>query len=311
MSDDEALAGAMEVFNTTIQQGSTGAQGQQDSSGVLDRTASGAQQSSGQVGTASTDGSGQPGQAPGTTGTGQSAGGTGTGSVSVGTIGLPGLPGLPGQGGGTTGTGPTTTGTGTGTSSGTAGSAGQDGTVAGLPGGSGTGRQSGSSGRTIIISGSGGQVMTEQERVEAMDRDLNESMGVFDGVILSRRQEVIARTNENDAGQMGGGSASGGMGNDAGSITPPLLTGGRGGNEDPNNNQTAGTLPDAQSDSRQGEYRNQGTNANVPADISDGSDDDIVARQLREAAMQEKDPALREKLWNEYRKYKEGVQAKR
>lgn len=42
----------------------------------------------------------------------------------------------------------------------------------------------------------------------------------------------------------------------------------------------------------------------VPADIPDGRDDDIVARQLREAAQMEKDPALREKLWDEYRKYK-------
>ncbi len=48
----------------------------------------------------------------------------------------------------------------------------------------------------------------------------------------------------------------------------------------------------------------------VPADIPDASDDDIVARQLREAAMQEQDPELREKLWDEYRKYK-GIQARR
>lgn len=45
----------------------------------------------------------------------------------------------------------------------------------------------------------------------------------------------------------------------------------------------------------------------VPADIPDGSDDDIVARQLREAAMQETDPELREKLWQEYRNYKKGA----
>ena len=38
----------------------------------------------------------------------------------------------------------------------------------------------------------------------------------------------------------------------------------------------------------------------------DGSDDDIVARQLREAAEQETDPALKEKLWHEYEAYKRG-----
>ncbi len=35
-----------------------------------------------------------------------------------------------------------------------------------------------------------------------------------------------------------------------------------------------------------------------------GKDDDIVARQLREAAQKETDPELRKKLWNEYEAYK-------
>lgn len=42
----------------------------------------------------------------------------------------------------------------------------------------------------------------------------------------------------------------------------------------------------------------------TPKDISDGRDDDVVARQLREAAERETDPALRERLWKEYRDYK-------
>jgi len=42
----------------------------------------------------------------------------------------------------------------------------------------------------------------------------------------------------------------------------------------------------------------------APEDIPAGNDDDIVARQLREAAMREADPEVREALWNEYRKYK-------
>ena len=42
----------------------------------------------------------------------------------------------------------------------------------------------------------------------------------------------------------------------------------------------------------------------TPDDVGDGMDDDIVARQLREAAEKEADPELREKLWDEYRKYK-------
>ena len=41
----------------------------------------------------------------------------------------------------------------------------------------------------------------------------------------------------------------------------------------------------------------------IPPDLPDAKDDDIVARQLREAAMAEVDPILKEKLWEEYRRY--------
>ena len=42
----------------------------------------------------------------------------------------------------------------------------------------------------------------------------------------------------------------------------------------------------------------------TPDDVPTMVDDDIIARQLREAALVEDDPALRERLWDEYRKYK-------
>jgi hypothetical protein len=38
--------------------------------------------------------------------------------------------------------------------------------------------------------------------------------------------------------------------------------------------------------------------------LPDARDDDIISRQLREAAMQESDPELREKLWKEFDRYK-------
>ena len=44
----------------------------------------------------------------------------------------------------------------------------------------------------------------------------------------------------------------------------------------------------------------------IPPDIPASADEDVLARQLREAAMNETDPELREKLWDEYRRYIEG-----
>lgn len=48
------------------------------------------------------------------------------------------------------------------------------------------------------------------------------------------------------------------------------------------------------------------SNETLPDDIPDAKDDDIIARQLREAALQESDPELKEKLWAEYQRYKQG-----
>jgi hypothetical protein len=51
-----------------------------------------------------------------------------------------------------------------------------------------------------------------------------------------------------------------------------------------------------------------GNGATAPK-IVPGSDNDIVARRLRRAAEQETDPALRAKLWKEYRDYQQGTAA--
>ena len=58
---------------------------------------------------------------------------------------------------------------------------------------------------------------------------------------------------------------------------------------------------------REGDNRNAMVTSRVPQDVGDGSDDDVVARQIREAAMNERDPVLREKLWQEYRNYKRAL----
>jgi hypothetical protein len=49
----------------------------------------------------------------------------------------------------------------------------------------------------------------------------------------------------------------------------------------------------------------------APRGVPDGSDDDVVARQIREAAIKEKDPALRARLWKEYCDYKKSTGGKR
>ncbi|MFO1490831.1 MAG: hypothetical protein U1F77_12470 [Kiritimatiellia bacterium] len=57
---------------------------------------------------------------------------------------------------------------------------------------------------------------------------------------------------------------------------------------------------------RPGSTAPSNTGAQKPTARPGAEDDDIVARQLREAAEQEKDPVLKEKLWKEYDAYKKG-----
>ena len=51
----------------------------------------------------------------------------------------------------------------------------------------------------------------------------------------------------------------------------------------------------------------EGSRPPIPEGIPSPQGDDIVAQQLREAAVAETDPNLREKLWDEYKKYKTGL----
>ena len=77
----------------------------------------------------------------------------------------------------------------------------------------------------------------------------------------------------------------------------------RGGGGAASNSTGLGSTPD-QSGEEQGNFRMLPAAAPSRADTRD---DDIVARQLYEAATREADPALREKLWEEYRRYKAGL----
>lgn len=137
----------------------------------------------------------------------------------------------------------------------------------------------------------------DAERAEQLGKELDESVGDFDEVLMEEQREIetVGRNTEGygtgsggrsggtislgeqAAGAMGGGGADGGGGGGGGSAA----------RSDPLEGMSEGEI----------EKR-------TPDDISVIMDDDIVAKQLREAALAEEDPELRERLWDEYRKYK-------
>ena len=139
--------------------------------------------------------------------------------------------------------------------------------------------------------GTGGP-LTAAEQVAILDRQLEESTRDFDGIIYDaeQRQREAARERAAQTAQT------------AGSAVDPT------GSEEPT---FGGGMASAGSSSvgggiggRSGAPPTDGAKYPAPPDIPNGNDDDVVARQLREAAIREPDPAIREKLWAEYRKYK-------
>ncbi|MFQ5635153.1 MAG: hypothetical protein ACE5G3_07470 [Gammaproteobacteria bacterium] len=154
-----------------------------------------------------------------------------------------------------------------------------------------------------------------------LDEAFEKSLGDFDGVI-GRERAGMAST-----GQGSGGSARQREAGDAKSVSDASGRGGatggmadipgradrsdREGGADPSGESAAGG-GEGQAD-KQGEFeggdvdeseRDGARVAKIPDDIpADGRGDDQVARQIREAAMAERDPIIRDALWDEYRKH--------
>ncbi|GJM13081.1 MAG: hypothetical protein DHS20C12_14840 [Pseudohongiella sp.] len=133
--------------------------------------------------------------------------------------------------------------------------------------------------------------MTSQERAQVLDERLRRGYETFDGFILGERERAQAESNA--AGSSAIGGASGGGGGGSSSSQPQTMP-------------ESGASPSAVLASSQPQAASSQPPPETfpaPEDIPSGRDDDVVARQLREAAMSEPDPELREALWQEYRNY--------
>ena len=157
-----------------------------------------------------------------------------------------------------------------------------------------------------------GAEQTLGEKTGVLDAELMAGLGDFDEMLLREQERVKATAPRTDAGGGGGGSGGGGS---SGSGTAG--SGGDGGDEGDELSASA-TVQQTGGGSGSGATRKGGaappgswnqsaTPSSAPDDIPDGSDDDVVARQLREAAEKETDPELKKKLWEEYRRYKQGT----
>ncbi len=150
-------------------------------------------------------------------------------------------------------------------------------------------------------------LQTEREKIGALESAFSESLNNFDRTLQEKQESLRGqpgspssggyasnqgvtgggRNHSNSAGEGPIPGRSQGESGGAGTVHRPTEPGAGPGVE----KQVIGQIPQSKAISG----------------VGDGNDDSVVARQLREAAEGESDPILRQKLWDEYRKYKASI----
>ena len=151
---------------------------------------------------------------------------------------------------------------------------------------------------------------TPEEQVAALDEMLMAGLGEYDERLLTEQDRIKAAAPPGNSGAGGNGSGPGSEGDGAeGEGQGDGQNNGQNDGDSENDGQgrnSGGEAGDS-SDSREGGSQRQGgpvdsskgsgdlgNDSDQPSDIPDGNDDDVVARQLREAAENETDPELKQ-----------------
>ena len=127
-------------------------------------------------------------------------------------------------------------------------------------------------------------VQTDDEKVMNLEEKLDGSLREFDEMLLKKNQDLTLKSSQGGGDSQNGSSGNGRMGRDT--VT-----------NDENGTKESPVSPITGSGHKSGGTIEQS---------KEFDNDDVVARQIREAAESETDPELKEKLWAEYRKYKAG-----
>jgi len=157
-----------------------------------------------------------------------------------------------------------------------------------------------------------GETRTQAEKTAELDGDFLASLSEFDDSLLKEEEKLAARVpsqRESGTSSRSGPSGTTGSANETGAGD----SGESGSSEEQKEGATSesgresqsGALSGTQSRSGSGDPNLDHAKYGAPGGkLPPPEDDDIVARQLREAAEKEPDPELKKKLWEEYWKYK-------
>jgi len=159
----------------------------------------------------------------------------------------------------------------------------------------------------------------ETDRVAALDRQLKESLASFDEMLLKEMDKIRTASGDKMRGLAREAAAAARGIKEAEESSSEKASSGdeqrppEGESQGKDAAQAPGASKDKDSevqDAKTGRPsgskpgKDDSTRLTGPGPDSSSQDDDIVARQLREAAEKETDPALKEKLWKEYEEYK-------
>ncbi|MDT8311891.1 MAG: hypothetical protein RQ732_10630 [Methylophaga sp.] len=143
--------------------------------------------------------------------------------------------------------------------------------------------------------------LSRAERIKLMEKAFYDSINRF---------EACERANQSSSSNANNNSG-GGSGADAGQ-SDGLSENNATASQEMQGTEPALEIPPpmAEQDMQDSEYGTttrspaSARNGAIPQDIPAANNDDAIAAQIRLAAESETDPEIREKLWNEYRKYK-------
>ncbi len=142
------------------------------------------------------------------------------------------------------------------------------------------------------------EFLTDREQVEAMDDALIESLNRFEECIKAKATARKNTPNDSVEKLSNGlqelrGNKFGENQESIGSYNEQNQSG-----EQNQNQNLRSELTDSIN------KKNLGSNGKIPEDIPIDNNDDVLAQQIKNAALNEKDPEKQKKIWNEYRKYK-------
>ena len=148
-----------------------------------------------------------------------------------------------------------------------------------------------------------------EDSIGDLDQSLDDSLDDFDSTVSDQGSS-------DEPAQIDILSPSGGGGIESDSDQPPYETAESIAESDAGIEDRAAAGPESKGDGDGAKGQPSDNNSSAPSeaievqpipdDLGDGQGDDIVLRQIRDAASQEPDPILRERLWDEYRRIKNG-----